>query len=145
MKTLENFVLMPEPAQKCKNNCAILSKSVPTQKLFKAFKMAFSCCFSLRENLAFLQTKFHNIRPQCLGHFALQHFSLPKRFQGRTDLHSTSFHPLSLSLSLSLFFSFSISFQKGFNFGDWCRAHKSNTEGAQLLNCNRQVEPLPEN
>ena len=54
---------MSEPAQKCKNNCAIF-KQIYTTKLFIAFKMAYSCCFSLGGNLhfpEFLQKKFYNI------------------------------------------------------------------------------------
>ena len=37
---------MSEPAQKCKNN-AVFKQNYPA-KLFLIFKMAYSCCFSLR-------------------------------------------------------------------------------------------------
>ena len=50
---------MPEHALKCENNEAIFD-----QKQFIAFKMAFSCCFSLGGNLdfpEFLHKKFYNI------------------------------------------------------------------------------------
>ena len=50
---------MPEHALKCENNEAIFD-----QKQFIAFKMAFSCCFSLGGNLdfpGFLQKFFYNI------------------------------------------------------------------------------------
>ena len=47
---------MSEPDQKCENR-AIL-KQTYSQKLFIAFKMAYSCCFSLRRNLDFLQKWF---------------------------------------------------------------------------------------
>ena len=58
---------MSEPAQKCENYA--IFKQNYTLKLFVAFKMAYSCCFSLGGNLDFLdflQKKFYNIdyRPQ---------------------------------------------------------------------------------
>ena len=40
------FVTMSEPAQNCGNNDAI-SKQNYTFRLFIAFKIAYSCCFSL--------------------------------------------------------------------------------------------------
>ena len=36
---------MSGPAQKCENNAAILKQNY-FQKMFIAFKMAFSCCFT---------------------------------------------------------------------------------------------------
>ena len=45
------FVLMSEPAQKCKNY--VLFKQNYTLELFVAFKMAYSCCFSIWGNLDF--------------------------------------------------------------------------------------------
>ena len=53
---------MSEPAQKCENY-AILKQNY-TLELCIAFKMAYSCCFSLGGNLDFpdfLQKKFYNI------------------------------------------------------------------------------------
>ena len=53
---------MSEPALKCKNNASF--KKIYTIKLLIAFKMAYSCCFSLEGNLdfpEFLQKKFYNI------------------------------------------------------------------------------------
>ena len=50
---------MSEPAQKCENY-AIFRQNY-TLELFVAFKMAYSCCFSLWGNLDFLQKKFYNI------------------------------------------------------------------------------------
>ena len=53
---------MSEPAQKCENYA--IFKQNYTLKLFVAFKMAYSCCFSLGGNLDFpdfLQKKFYNI------------------------------------------------------------------------------------
>ena len=53
---------MSEPALKCENNAII--KQIYILKLFIAFKMAYSCCFSLGGNLdfpEFLQKKFYNI------------------------------------------------------------------------------------
>ena len=44
---------MYEPVQKCENNEASFKQSY-TLKLFIAFKMAYSCCFSLGGNLDFL-------------------------------------------------------------------------------------------
>ena len=38
---------MSEPAQKCENNAAIFNQNY-AQKLFIAFKMAYTCCFGLR-------------------------------------------------------------------------------------------------
>ena len=43
---------MSEPALKCENND--IFKENDTLKLFIAFKMAYSCCFSLGRNLDFL-------------------------------------------------------------------------------------------
>ena len=43
---------MSEPALKCENNEAISKKNY-AQKLFIAFKMAYSFCFGLRGNLDF--------------------------------------------------------------------------------------------
>ena len=42
---------MSEPAQKCENNASF--KQINTLKLFIAFKMAYSCCFSFGGNLDF--------------------------------------------------------------------------------------------
>ena len=53
---------MPEPALKCENNASF--KQIYNLKLLIAFKMAYSCCFSLRGNLdfpEFLQKKFYDI------------------------------------------------------------------------------------
>ena len=53
---------MSEPELKCENNVSF--KQINTLKLFFAFKMAYSCCFSFRGNLdfpEFLQKKFYNI------------------------------------------------------------------------------------
>ena len=53
---------MSEPALKCENNASFKQKY--TIKLFNAFKMAYSCCFSSEGNLGFpecLQKKFFNI------------------------------------------------------------------------------------
>ena len=53
---------MSEPALKCENNA--IFKQNDTLKLFIAFKMAYSCCFSYGGNLdfpEFLQKKFYNI------------------------------------------------------------------------------------
>ena len=53
---------MSEPAQNCENY-AIFRQNY-TLELFVAFKMAYSCCFSLWGNLDFpdfLQKKFYNI------------------------------------------------------------------------------------
>ena len=53
---------MSEPAQKCVNNA--ISNQNYAQKLFIAFKMAYSCCFGLRGNLDFrdfFQKMFYNI------------------------------------------------------------------------------------
>ena len=50
---------MSEPALKCENNA--IFKQIYTLKLFIAFKMAYSCCFSLGGNLdfpEFLQKRF---------------------------------------------------------------------------------------
>ena len=52
------------------NNIAIF-KQKWTQKLFKAFKMTYSCWFSLGENLNFLdflQEKFYHINFRYLNH-----------------------------------------------------------------------------
>ena len=45
---------MSEPTQKCENNT--ISRQNYTQKLF--IEMAYSCCFTLGENLDFLQKSF---------------------------------------------------------------------------------------
>ena len=53
---------MSEPALKCENNVSF--KQINPLKLFIAFKMAYSCCFSFGGNLdfpEFLQKKFYNI------------------------------------------------------------------------------------
>ena len=53
---------MSEPALKCENNARF--KQIDTLKLFIAFKMAHSWCFSFGGNLdfpEFLQNKFYNI------------------------------------------------------------------------------------
>ena len=53
---------MSEPALKCENNA--IFKQIYPLKLFIAFKMAYSGCFSLGGNLDFpdfLQKKFYNI------------------------------------------------------------------------------------
>ena len=53
---------MSEPAQTCENN-TIFNQNY-AQKLFIAFKMAYSCSFGWRGNLDspdFLQKKFYNI------------------------------------------------------------------------------------
>ena len=41
----KNFVLMSETALKCENNANF--KQIYILKLFIAFKIAYSCCFSL--------------------------------------------------------------------------------------------------
>ena len=53
---------MSEPVQKCENY-AIFRQNY-TLELFVAYKMSYSCCFSLWVNLDFpdfLQKKFYNI------------------------------------------------------------------------------------
>ena len=45
---------MSEPALKCENNASF--KQFDTLKLFIAFKMAYSCCFSYGGNLDFPST-----------------------------------------------------------------------------------------
>ena len=53
---------MSEPALKCVTNPSF--RQIYTLKLFIAFKMAYSCCFSFRENLdfpEFLKKNFYNI------------------------------------------------------------------------------------
>ena len=53
---------MSEPQQNCENNTVF--KQNYTAKLLITFKMAYSCCFSLGENLDFLdflQKKFYSI------------------------------------------------------------------------------------
>ena len=53
---------MYEPSLKCEYNASF--KQIFTLKLFIAFKMANSCCFSFGGNLdfpEFLQKKFYNI------------------------------------------------------------------------------------
>ena len=53
---------MSEPGLKCENYASF--KQIFTLKLFIAFEMAYSCCFSFRGNLdfpEFLQKKFYNI------------------------------------------------------------------------------------
>ena len=57
IKNWIKFVPMSEPAQNCENYyCFFLSKNC-TLKLFIAFKIAYSCCFSWGEILDFLD--FH--------------------------------------------------------------------------------------
>ena len=54
---------MSETEQKFENNAAVFKQKY-TAKLFIYFEMAYSCCFSLGENiyiLDFLQKKFYNI------------------------------------------------------------------------------------
>ena len=48
---------MTEPALNCENNMAIFKQNY-TIKLFIAFKMAYSCSFRLRGNLAKFQDFF---------------------------------------------------------------------------------------
>ena len=53
---------MSEPALKRENNASFMQ--IYSLKLFIAFKMAYSCCFSFGGNLdfpEFLQKKFYNI------------------------------------------------------------------------------------
>ena len=53
---------MSELGLKCENNASF--KQIYTLKLFIAFKMAYSCCYSFGGNLdfpEFLQKKFYNI------------------------------------------------------------------------------------
>ena len=53
---------MSEPALKSENNASF--KQINTLKLFIAFKMAYSFCFSFGGNLdlpEFLQKKFYNV------------------------------------------------------------------------------------
>ena len=53
---------MSEPGLKCEYNASF--KQIFSLKLFIAFEMAYSCCFSFRGNLdfpEFLQKKFYNI------------------------------------------------------------------------------------
>ena len=59
LRNRKTFVLMSEPALKCENN--VIVKQIYTLKLFIAFKMAYSSCFSLGGNLdfpEFLQKSF---------------------------------------------------------------------------------------
>ena len=57
---------MSEPAQRRENHA--IFKQNYTPELFIAFKMVYSCCFSLGGNLdftEFLQKKFYNINYLC--------------------------------------------------------------------------------
>ena len=45
---------MSEPEQKWENNAGAVFKQNYTAKLLITFKMAYSCCFSFRVNLDFL-------------------------------------------------------------------------------------------
>ena len=51
LRNWKTFVLMSELALKCKNNA--IFKQNYAQKLFIAFKRAYSFCFGLRRNLDF--------------------------------------------------------------------------------------------
>ena len=53
IKKWKKFVLMFKLALKCINNA--IFKQIYTLKLLVAFKMAYSCCFSLGGNLDFLE------------------------------------------------------------------------------------------
>ena len=67
---------MSEPALKCENHASF--KEFFTLKLFIAFKMAYSSCYSLGGNLdfpEFLQKKFYNINC-CLDVIAEQRYFL---------------------------------------------------------------------
>ena len=69
---------MSEPALKCENNASF--KQINTLKLFIAFKMAYSCCFSLGGNLdfpEFLQKKFYNINYSIEIDFIISTFHVP--------------------------------------------------------------------
>ena len=69
---------MSEPALKCENNASF--KQIDTLKLFIAFKMAYSCCFSLGGNLdfpEFLQKKFYNINYSIEIDFIISTFHVP--------------------------------------------------------------------
>ena len=48
IKKLKKFVLMSEPALKFEKNCAIFMQNF-TLKLLRAFKVAYTCCFSIGE------------------------------------------------------------------------------------------------
>ena len=71
---------MSEPGLKCENNAANF-KQIYALKLFIAFKMAYSCCFSFVGNLdfpEFLQKKFYNIN-------YIVYFELLKYFVGKLE------------------------------------------------------------
>ena len=64
---------MSEPVQKCVNNA--ISNQNYAQKLFIAFKMAYSCCCGLRGNLDFPDfppKKFYNRLQYMFGTSGLQ-------------------------------------------------------------------------
>ena len=118
---------MSKPALKCDNNASF--KKNFTQKLLIAFKMAYSCCFSLGGNLDFQEfppKKFYNINyrrrrsscskdssclPEARGSLAanertrerkkLKWHSVEKNFE-REKISGRVSLPLSLSLSLSI-------------------------------------------
>ena len=52
LRKWNKFVLMSEPTQKCETN-AIFKQNL-TETLIISFKIAYSCFFSLKENLNFL-------------------------------------------------------------------------------------------
>ena len=60
---------MSEPTLKFENNASF--KQIYTLKLFFAFKVAYSCCFSLGGNIdfpEFLHKKFYNINCRSQSH-----------------------------------------------------------------------------
>ena len=69
---------MSEPALKCENN--VIVKQIYTLKLFIAFKMAYSSCFSLGGNLdfpEFLQKSFITSTTESVSEFDCFIFSSP--------------------------------------------------------------------
>ena len=56
---MKKNILKSEPALKFENYASF--KQIYTLKLFVAFKMAYSFCFSWGWNLEFFQKKFYNI------------------------------------------------------------------------------------
>ena len=77
------FVLMSEPALKCENNLPSFKQIYATQKLFIAFKMAYSGAVSGNlDFLEFLQKKVlsHQLQDQKVI-FCLCHWVNPKPFR----------------------------------------------------------------
>ena len=91
IKKLKNSFLLPEPSQKCSNTA--ISKDNYNLTLLIAFKMAHSCCFTLGDNLDFIQ-KNYNIDYWSLWWMRTPTYALfaatdVKRIQFRFNLSST--------------------------------------------------------